>query len=295
MSNWSLRLRVSIGAVVAFMASAAVAGIIGNRADFLFVWLWGLITTAGLRAWVIILLLLLLISWILIVFRWRHNRSLSHGLDTIDNVVKLDDSLLRLIPSLISAQDREGEMKRLLVELLRDATRAFAGDVHRASILLPDTSRDHLRVWAHYQMPEESVARLKFYIGQEVDRKRGVAGEVFLDSQLRVVHIKEDNGHWKPDTGSYIVFDAKRPYPPYRSFVSVPIVVGEETTDCLGVVCFDSENLAAFDPPEIQYLLLKLGNRIAAGLLIYQHLPSSFRQFKHLTEEALLYEAETAD
>jgi hypothetical protein len=292
-----LHIKISVAAIFVFIASAATAGIIGNRADFLFVLLWGLITTGGLRAWVIILLLLLLISWILLVFKWRRNRSLSRGLDTIDNVVKLDDSLLRLITSLVSAQDREGEMKRLLVELLRDATRAFVGDVHRASILLPDTSRDHLRVWAHYQMPEESVARLKFYIGQEVDRKRGVAGEVFLDGQLRVVHIKEDNGHWKPDTESYRVFDAKRPYPPYRSFVSVPIVVGEEAADCLGVVCFDSENLAVFDPPEIQYLLLKLGNRIAAGLLIYQHLPSSFRQFKHLTEEPLLYEfeAETAD
>jgi hypothetical protein len=172
MSNWSLHIKVSLGAAVLFVASAVVAGIIGNRADFLFVWLWGLIVTAvtaGLLAWVIILLLLLLTSWSLLACLWWRNKSLSRGLDTIDNVVKLDDSLLRLLPSLISAQDREGEMKRLLVELLRDATRAFGGDVNRASILLPDTSRDHLRVWAHYQMPEESVARrflipLKFNI-----------------------------------------------------------------------------------------------------------------------------------
>src|SRR5207248_2250654 len=210
---------------------------------------------------------------------------LSHGLDTMDNVVKLDDSLLRLLPSLISAKDREDEMKRLLVELLRDVTRAFAGDVNRASILLPDTAKEYLRVWAHYQMPEESIGRTQFYIGKEIDRKRGVAGEVFSDSQLRVVHIqiKEGIGDWKPDSTDYMVFDTKRPYPPYRSFVGVPIVGGEETIACLGVVCFDSESSTAFDPPEIQDMLLMLGRRIATALLIYQQLPLSFKQQKHLS------------
>ena len=277
MSKWSLG-KLGIGAIVLFILTAAITGIIGNRADTLFVWLWEQFTAAMTpNSWPWFIILAALAGFL--AFLWRRNKVLSRGLATMDNVVKLDDSLLNLLPSLISAKEREGEMRRLLEELLKDAIWAFAGDVHRALILLPDPSREYLRVWAHYQMPEASVIRTRFYIGKEIDRKRGVAGEVFLDGQLRIEHIRQADGSWKPDSNSYIVFDAKRPYPPYRSFICVPIVA-EEATNCLGVVCFDSENLAAFDSQEIKKLLLKLGKRIATVLLVYRQLPSSFRQYK---------------
>jgi len=57
----------------------------------------------------------------------------------MSNLVQLDDSLLRLLASWIRARDHETEMKRILAELLRDASEEFHGHVHRASILLPST------------------------------------------------------------------------------------------------------------------------------------------------------------
>ena len=103
---------------------------------------------------------------------------------------------------------------------------------------------------------------------------RGIAGEAFFYRQLRVAHIKKENGRWErePDSKSYIEFDKERPYPPYCSLVCVPIFFKEDAIDCLGVVCFDSENPAAFDPPEVQKMLETLATRIAALLLIYQQL-----------------------
>lgn len=164
MFKWSLG-KLGIGAIVLFISTAAVTGIIGNRADTLFLWLWEqFIAAITPNSW----------PWFIVVavlsgslaFLWQRNKVLSRGLTTMDNVVKLD------------------------------------------------------------------------------------------------------------------FFDANRPYLPYRSFVSVPIVVGEGASSCLGVVCFDSENSAAFDPPQIQDLLLKFGRRIASALLIYRQLPSTFRQYK---------------
>ena len=277
MSRWSLG-KLGIGAIVFFVLTAAATGIIGNRADTLFVWLWEQFTAAmTLSAWPWFIVVVVLSGSL--VFLWQRNKVLKRGLTAMNNVVLLDDSLLNLLPSLVSAKEREGEMRRFLEELLRDASRAFAGDVHRAVILLPDASGEYLKVWAHYQMPEVSVIRTKFYIGKEIDRKRGVAGEVFLDRRLRIEHFTESKGSWKSESNSYIVFDAMRPYPPYRSFICAPII-GEKATYCLGVVCFDSESSTVFDSQEAKNLLLYLGRRIAAVLLVYRQLPSSFRQYK---------------
>lgn len=158
MSNWSLRKKIGLGAILSFLGTVIVSGIIGNRADALFVVLWQLIAASVTpESWPLIIALILLIGILTctLVFFWRRNNVLSSGLVTMNNVVKLDDSLLNLLPSLISVQDREAEMKRLLIELLRDVTRAFGGEVHRASILLPDAVKEYLRVWVQYQMPKE--------------------------------------------------------------------------------------------------------------------------------------------
>ncbi len=126
-------------------------------------------------------------------------------------------------------------------------------------------------------MPEESVNRTKFYIGKEENRKseRGIAGATYLDGQLRVGHMIQENAHWKCDHEGYINFDSKRPHPSYYSFVCVPIIglnpgsAKGNTISCLGVVCFDSHSAIVFDSPQIQELLVTFGSRIAAALTIY--------------------------
>jgi hypothetical protein len=284
MSNRLSRRNVLVAIILSGLG-AAVTGIIGGRSDFLFVWLWEQsIVFIPSHTWFLLIIsaFLLILALCVIGYIWRRYEILSRGLDTLKHLVELDDSLLRLLPDLMSAKDRESEMKRLLEELLQDMTRAFAGNVHRASILLPDATKEYLRVWVHYQMPEVSVEQTKFYIGKDADRKRGVAGEVFLAGRLRVVHIDIDReGNWCADSKDYMVFNPKRPYPPYRSFINVPFGSKEDSATCLGVVCFDSESPRVFDSPEIQDMLLMLGRRIAVALLIYQQFPPLRKEGKH--------------
>lgn len=101
MSKWSLG-KIGIGAIILFVLTAAITGIIGNRADTLFVWLWEQFTAAMTpNSW----------PWFIVVavlsgslaFLWRRSKVLSRGLTAMDSVVKLDDSLLRLLPILIPA------------------------------------------------------------------------------------------------------------------------------------------------------------------------------------------------
>jgi KAP family P-loop domain len=194
------------------------------------------------------------------------------------SLVELDELLQRVLPSLLSTreEDREPLVRRLLVDLLRLAARAFASDVHRAVILLPDAANEYLKIGASYQIPEVSRIRTKFYIGEDKSRiaARGVAGVAYLGQEMEIAHIgKEADGVWHFDTPSYIQFDEQRHYPPYRSFVNVPII--EVSTDasvskCNGVVCFDSFNPTTFDAPAAQELLIQISKRISSVLSIYR-------------------------
>jgi hypothetical protein len=279
MSRWSLRTKIITGfsAVIGFFLLASASGIIGNSMYSFALWLGAQLVSFIRFAWLpwIITFVILLSCLIFALFWWHRGRN---ALETLNNMCDLDDSLLRLLPSLVTAGRREVEMQRLLKEVLRDATRSFDGHVHRASILLPEAGGEYLRIWAHHQMPDESLARTRFYIGEEKDRIRGVAGEAFSDAQLHVAHFKEENPRWRCDLHSYIDFDKNRPYPPYRSFVAVPVIgvipgsPGQTSTGCLGVLCFDSDNSTIFDGADVQYVLQVLARRVASALLIYRQL-----------------------
>lgn len=311
----SLGVKIRISAIIAGGSTVLLmiaGGIIGGRADALFVALWDIVSrsiTANSWPWIIVVILFLSLSACICTW-WLNSKAmnselttvnkeletsrkeitikdtklealskerdtLNKELSTLNKVVALDNSVSRLLPSLISARDLEEEMRKLVKKLLEDACGTFAGDVDRASLFLPDSGagNEYLTFWEGYQMPRESILRTRFYIGaRDVDRVRGLAGEAFFNHQIYVGHIIKENSRWKADNSCYIDFDKKRPYPPYRSLVSVPLIIGENPTDCLGVMCFDSENATVFDPPEVQAMLLKLGARIASVLLIYQQL-----------------------
>src|SRR5205807_285152 len=101
------------------------------------------------------------------------------------------------------------------------------GDVHRGSILLPDTTGEYLKVWVHHQMPATSVARTVLYIGPDDNRRKreqGVAGEAFIKQEIIIAHLKKENEQYRFDKKSYIEFDGQRVFPPYSSFVCVPII-----------------------------------------------------------------------
>lgn len=217
---------------------------------------------------------------------WQFRRRGKVQARTVD-LVRLDESLLALFPSLVRDTNREEAIKRLLHEVLRDATRLLGEHVSRAFILR-ENDQHELAPWVTYQMSTESEARTRFSTETGPARNRGIAGETYQDRVLRVVHMverrrskgwhaevfKQENGKWGRDEETkYLTLDTSRPHPPYRSFVTVPIVATSQ--DCLGVLCFDSGNPKVFDPPEIRQLLVGLSVRIAAAAVIFEQLVAS--------------------
>jgi hypothetical protein len=196
------------------------------------------------------------------------------ALNVANRLIASDETLLQLLPGIITDRGRDASAKRVLQGYLRDSQRIFEESVSRATVLRPDshsaaTSSEHLRPWVSYQMPEDSLRHRKFYIGHDSTKPRGVAGKAFATQRVQIVHISHDaSGHWRADDPDYQVFDTMRPFPPYQSFAAVPILGAVH--ECLGVVCFDSPSSTAFDFEGATDLLLALGNRIAAVIRIHE-------------------------
>ncbi len=283
----NIAISTAIGTASIFVLLAIVNGIIGNRADAIFLLMVDQVAkslSASLWPWIVTLILLLVIPGI--VLRWfQERKSLTYDLENLryklegkDILVRLDDSLLRLLPSLISATDVDDEVHKLIKKVLRDVTKAFPKDIPRGSLFRPDAPGEYLTLWEfNGAMDDESRVRKKFYIGSaRSDVKRGVAGEAFCAKELLVTRIEEvaNECKWKANREYYICFEPDEdgtfiPYPPYRSFICAPIIV---ETACLGVLCFDSNNISIFDNAEVQEMIQLLSRRIGSVLLIYQKL-----------------------
>jgi hypothetical protein len=290
MSN---RRRWTIGGIVVGLVTL-VSGIlltiseniVSNHLDISISANWGAFATFIIHnwfPWIIVggLALTWGITVLVLVMFWRHRSSiLNQALTTANNLLDLDDSLLRLLASWIVSKDHEAEMKRLLSELLRDACAEFDGFVHRSMILLPNDSGEYLKVWSHFGLSDASAVRIRFYVGNDPDSQnlRGVAGHGYLTGKLRTGHMKQEKGVWKCSCPDFIPFVGK--HPPYRSFVSVPIFGVNPTSSlsnsiCIGVLSFDSMAQSIFEKPEVQLLLRVIARRVGAALLIYQQLQAS--------------------
>ncbi len=198
---------------------------------------------------------------------------LKAALDNMQEILNLRASLLILLEQLAASEDRKRGMSKLLGEYLLDAMRAVGSDVRRATILVPNQKGDYLVPWVNFAMPSTSLRKDRFYIGDRPDRKRGVAGVVFRSRQLLVVHVDHDHGIPVADHSEYI--DGKggpnRAPLQYRSFAAVPLERSPEDA-CLGVLCLDSGDRAAFDQPIVQDMLLEIGALIGTALVVYDRL-----------------------
>jgi hypothetical protein len=281
---WKNILSAFIGAFI----FTALEGIIGNRADTLFTLVWPSIQTvmiANLLSWYIVDPVLLVCIVVCVHFI-RRSQMLEHALAIDHKILKLDDLLLLGLASCIPSLNIEEEEKRIIKDILLGAIAEFDGQVHRAAILLPDVSGEYLYCWANYQMSQDSIDSMKFYIGADQSRRQregGVAGEVFLTGELQVGHLRQVNGIWTcEDCPNYMKFPGRRPFPPYHSFVNIPLIgidshtPNSSLTTCLGVICFDSMNKDVFDSSARQVLLRTLARRITVAILIfklYRNLP----------------------
>jgi hypothetical protein len=206
-------------------------------------------------------------------------RRLSDALDTASRTVELDESLLRSMPDLaprdVDGTTRRRRMEAILYEVLRDCTELFGPWASRAMILRPDG--DRLVPWVHYQVPPETLARSSFYIGTDPERRRGVAGEVFVQGVPRVVLIDRSGARAVPSDGAYLDFDEKRAYPPYEAFAAVPLLWEDDHGNrvALGVLCLDSALREAFASSDRINLLVAVGTRIASTIVLYEELERS--------------------
>ena len=268
---------VALGTGVVLIASAAINGIIGNRADEIFQLVLNGLSGAfqhDALPWTIVVGVVVL-AGAGIGFCWLQISVLQVALKRANKMIALDGSLLRLLASWQPTERGTRQVERLLKDVLLDASSEFEGDVSRAAILVPDVKGEFLRYWVGFDMPQESLNDLEFYIGKDKlkrERDGGVAGEVFTSGRLLVGHMKRIDNFWVCDLEMYKKPRGRRPFPPYRALVSVPIMGSDpdkpDSTRCLGVLCFDSYNEDAFDSQDVKEVLLMLASRIAAVILI---------------------------
>ena len=200
--------------------------------------------------------------------------NLKASLDGKNKLFRVVDSLLRLLPSLVSTKNpnKKEEIHRLMRSLLANTTKVIP-QVYGASLFLPDAKGEELTIWESHGVPGDSAARARCYIGStDVHRKNGIAGEAFIKREIVVTHLvgQDEDGQWKFDKPSYIDFTEESTYPTFHSLVCVPIVIGAGSNDCLGVICLDSASMEAFDPPGVQELLKLLARYLASAVLICQ-------------------------
>lgn len=240
----------------------AIAGIIGNRADAIFIELFlQLSTPLGEPLWVLgFIFLIVVIPLVIFLIRYRNAHQLASKLN------ELDDSLLLLLSQLDVNPDREGALNLIVDKFLEDTLALFA-DGCRISILHPDPKKpDYLMIWQSLKLPVETVKRTRFYIGQDNEKWQGVAAKTFIEGKYRIVHLFKKNGGYHADDPDYKFFVPKRPKPSYLSFITVPIK--DHNEKCIAVLCVDSDTLTAFDSLKVQQLLLAVGRRLAAIMQI---------------------------
>lgn len=273
--------------IAVFITSAALQGIIGNRADAALTTLIGWLTTSiheNALPWFIVALLIIF-SITEGVYFWIHGKVLEQAILRANRMIALDASLLRAIASWQPSRtpvDREQQTQLILRDILRDATTEFNEQVFRAAIVTPNIQGEYLECRVAWQMPPESTNNMKFYIGPDNRMRRergGVAGEVYLTEKLLVGHMVKLNDMWIcKDCSSYTRFPENRPVQPYKSFVNVPIIGADPSTassrtKCFGVICFDSPYEKIFDSDASKEILSTVAQRVAAALITCERLP----------------------
>ncbi len=262
--------------IIATVLTLSINGIIGNRADSVLLQLLPFLqqtTTVAVARWIFILVILLptLVIIIPLALRTLHYyRSQQAAI----NLVKLDDSLLRLLSSFKQNPDKQVATTLLFQEFLEDTLELFK-DGCRISILQPDSNDpDFLTIWQSLRVPFETINRTKFYIGNsKADKQVGIAGLSFQKQILMTVHLSWKKNQWIPDNSNYHTFIQRDTLKgmPYRAVVTVPIINNNNPNQCLGVLCLDSMDEQAFDTKRVQDGLRSVADRVSAILLILEN------------------------
>ncbi len=245
-----------------------IGGIVGNRADSAFLGVLPYLSDITVNLWVLLLACgITLVPAIWVAARYYRSQQVAIKL------IRLDDTLFRLLSTINLNSDPDQSTKRLIEEFLEDTLELFA-DGCRIHILRPDPKdKDYLTVWHSRGIPSETINRTRFCIGSLLpNQKPGIAGKSYRENKIQVVKTRFEKGKLVPSSNDYISFLDNRKRIPYRSFAAIPIPNGEKP---LGVFCIDSRAPDTFDPKPVQDLLGNLADRLASTILILEKQSSS--------------------
>jgi hypothetical protein len=197
----------------------------------------------------------------------------------------LDDSLLRLLPGLVTTDkhngsqnghvlDRRGQelddrMDRLITAFLEHAnTMVFSEQARRGLLFCPDEKKESL-VLRYKSGWADNLNQIIFRIDE------GVVGEAYQRAETIVARRKHLNGQYRWDRDTYVPHSDARGPLQHNAVICVPVTGtsdGSGRGDILAVVCFDSRNPDLFDAPEVIETLEKFARHLATSLLIYRKL-----------------------
>lgn len=263
------KLPGSIPGPIWFLLVAAFSGIVGNRADSVFIAYLPYLIDTQISLWIVLLIFFpIVIS--AIWFAIRNYRSQQAAI----KFVRLDDTLFNNLSSIDRSIDLNEAEKNIINAFLEGTLELFA-DGCRIHILRPDPQdNSYIKIWHSYGIPRETVDRTQFYVGiPSPDRRSGIAGKSYREKKIYVVKIEARNRQIVAKTNhctsdDYISFAVNRREVPYKSFISVPIIDG--SSNSLGVLCIDSRATNTFDPKAIRDLIDTVAVRIATIIAIFE-------------------------
>jgi transcriptional regulator with GAF, ATPase, and Fis domain len=190
--------------------------------------------------------------------------------ETEKKIVEIDRKLLDSVSRLAKGNNVGQEFDILIENILQTISRMYPLIDSGISIFCPDTKdKNYLIPWR--ACFAESQKTMRFYIGSTSDEKRGVAGEVYKEKSMQIVHVEVDkDGKIRSDNSLYIIFPGQE-IPKYRSFICVPII--DTDGNSLGVLSIDSQDKLAFDSDKSQELVNLIASRFSAILVVALNIP----------------------
>lgn len=263
---FQLKIRTITWCVFLFV----VGGVIGNRSDAILLQLWSVIINyvgADRWPWIITGGAVLMIFGAIRLW-WVSSVKASREQNEKSFLVSLVITLGATLSSVLATQDLNHGWHEFVAKAFETIAIDYLQNVRRGLLFLPDEKGENLIISdMHGWVDESSKNQTRFCIDSRKDSStRGLAGEVFLTRRIIVAHISTKKDVLRSDEVSYIPSLHSKP-PFCGSLIGVPITTGEGTSDCLGVLCFDSYNSTAFDTPIVRDILVIVASRVAEVLV----------------------------
>lgn len=246
---------------IVFVLLAAVTGIIGNRADSGFLWVISRIN----QPLPVPASVTLLVFLILLVFPIAKVAELEYARVIATKIIELDDVLFRSLSDLHSSPDPQKALKRIVESYLSHVLEIF-DEYIGVVVYIPDEQKEYLYPWTYRGIPQEQLANVSFSISgtEEKTPLRGVAGTVFLEGKLRIVHFSQREGRWLSNDSAFRYFENVSIDGKVQSMASIPII--DSSKSSIAVLCIISPYYKLFDSDRIQQVLLAIAQRLSTTM-----------------------------